>query len=169
MNLKTLVPNSERTAEQLQEMGKKGGIESGKAKRKKKTLKDNLTALLDADLTDAEIRRRLEHKGYTNEISNSIAISISLLQKALNGDVRAYEVIRDTIGEKPTEYNKVDIRTNSQEFQQARAEIDAYIKEFRTRCTTYQQEKQALFDMLEQVGTGKEIIAEIKRVIELKP
>ena len=63
MNLKTLVPNSERTAEQLQEMGKKGGIESGKAKRKKKTLKDNLTALLDADLTDAEIRRRLEHKG----------------------------------------------------------------------------------------------------------
>ena len=33
---KNLIPNSERSPEELREMGRKGGIASGKARRKKK-------------------------------------------------------------------------------------------------------------------------------------
>ena len=39
MNSNNLVPNSERSPEKLREMGRKGGIASGKARRKKAELK----------------------------------------------------------------------------------------------------------------------------------
>lgn len=40
MNTDNLIPNHERTPEELREMGRKGGIASGKARRKKRdTLK----------------------------------------------------------------------------------------------------------------------------------
>ena len=35
--------------------------------------------------------------------NNQEKISIALIEKALTGDVRAFETIRDTIGEKPTQ------------------------------------------------------------------
>lgn len=35
MNEKNLIPNSERSPEELREMGRKGGIKSGEARRKK--------------------------------------------------------------------------------------------------------------------------------------
>lgn len=36
---KNLIPNSERSPEELREMGRKGGIASGKARRKKKKVR----------------------------------------------------------------------------------------------------------------------------------
>ena len=36
MNSSNLIPNTERTPEELREMGRRGGIASGKARRKKK-------------------------------------------------------------------------------------------------------------------------------------
>jgi hypothetical protein len=38
VNSKNLIPNTERTPEELREMGRKGGIASGKARRKKRDL-----------------------------------------------------------------------------------------------------------------------------------
>ena len=38
MNESNLIPNTERTPEELREMGRKGGIASGKARRRKKAL-----------------------------------------------------------------------------------------------------------------------------------
>lgn len=38
MNSKNLIPNTERTPAELREMGRKGGIASGKARRKKRDL-----------------------------------------------------------------------------------------------------------------------------------
>jgi hypothetical protein len=34
-------------------------------------------------------------------------ISLALIQKALKGDTKAFEVIRDSIGEKPTEKQEI--------------------------------------------------------------
>ena len=84
MNENNLIPNSQRTPEELREMGRKGGIASGEARKRKKTLKEELIALLE-----------------TNDNNNKI--SVALLQKALNGDIQAFTTIRDTIGEKPRE------------------------------------------------------------------
>lgn len=73
-----------RTKSEAKERGRAGGIASGKARRERKTLKDELVLLLSTG-------------------NNQKNISVALLQKALNGSTKAFEVIRDTIGEKPTE------------------------------------------------------------------
>lgn len=79
-----LIPINERPKEEIQEMGRKGGTASGETRRRRKQLKEDLIALLE-----------------TNEWQERI--SLAILKKAASGDVKAYEVIRDTIGEKPKE------------------------------------------------------------------
>ena len=83
-NKQNLIPNSQRTPSELREMTRKAGIKSGEARRARKTLKETLIMMLE--------------EGNTQD-----NITFALLQKALNGDTKAYEVIRDTVGEKPTD------------------------------------------------------------------
>ena len=81
-NTKNLKPI--RSVNEAREMGKVGGVASGKARRERKTLKEELIALLKTG-------------------DNQTKLSVALLSSALNGNVKAFEVIRDTIGEKPKE------------------------------------------------------------------
>lgn len=87
-NEQNLIPNSERTPSELREQCRKGGIKSGEVRRARKTLREELLALLSV--------------GDTQE-----KLSLAQLQKALNGDTKAFEVIRDTIGEKPTDKQEI--------------------------------------------------------------
>lgn len=91
-NLKPIQSESE-----AREKGKIGGIKSGEARRAKKTMKEMLDYLLSK-----EIENKKGEKATTQE-----AISVSLIKQALNGNVKAFEVIRDTIGEKPTEKQEI--------------------------------------------------------------
>lgn len=84
MNENNLKPFNQLTEEEQRELARKGGIASGEARRRKKTLKEELIALLEMN-------------------DNNEKISLALLQKALNGDIQAFTTIRDTIGEKPTD------------------------------------------------------------------
>lgn len=97
---KNLKPQSERTKEEQRKIAKQGGIASGEARRRKKTMKEEMLALLDA--ID-------EKSGKTNQEN----ISLALLMQARRGNTKAYEIIRDTIGEKePDNVNlKGDIST----------------------------------------------------------
>lgn len=61
-----------------------------------KTMRETLEILLAKEITN-----KAGETATTRE-----AISVSLIKKAMSGDVRAFEVIRDTIGEKPTD--KID-------------------------------------------------------------
>ena len=80
------------TTKQAREIGRLGGIASSKAKKEKKLLKDLLEeALLKGTETDNE---------YIN-------ITLALIKEANKGNVKAYEVIRDTLGQKPAE--KVEV------------------------------------------------------------
>ena len=47
MNEKNLIPNSERTPKELQEMTRKGGIKSGEARRRRRTLREELLLMLE--------------------------------------------------------------------------------------------------------------------------
>ena len=73
-----------RTKKEARERGKNGGIKSGEIRRERKTLKDELLLLLSSEDTQNKV-------------------SLALIEKALSGDTKAFEVIRDTIGEKATE------------------------------------------------------------------
>lgn len=79
-----------RTKKEARERGKAGGIASGKARKERKTLKEELLLLLS--------------KGQTQE-----KVSLALIQQALNGNTKAFEVIRDTVGEKPIEKIEADV------------------------------------------------------------
>lgn len=87
-NLKPFDSNQSR--EEAKKNGRLGGIKSGEAKRAKKTMKEMLDYLLEK-----EIENKKGEKASTLE-----AISVSMIRQALNGNVKAFEVIRDTIGEK---------------------------------------------------------------------
>lgn len=60
MNEKNLIPNSERSPEELREMGRKGGIKSGESRRKK--ARDRKTAELMAKvlLESEEVKKLLD-------------------------------------------------------------------------------------------------------------
>lgn len=53
MKKSNLIPNSERSPEELREMGRRGGIQSGKSRRKKAQIKKNMkilaTMLMESD------------------------------------------------------------------------------------------------------------------------
>ena len=87
-----LIPTNKRSKEEARELGRKGGIASGKARRERKTLKDELIMLLEDD-------------------DNNFKISVALLKRALDGDISAFTTIRDTIGEKPTDKIEADVNS----------------------------------------------------------
>jgi hypothetical protein len=68
---------------------KKGGIKSGEARRRKRDIRLALEALLEKDVTDKA----------GNVLSGAEAIALKQMQKALKGDTRAFEVVRDTSGQ----------------------------------------------------------------------
>lgn len=76
-----------------QEEAKKGGIASGKARREKADLRKACEMLLEMDI-----------KGKDGTIkSGAEAIALAQLQKALKGDAKAFEMLRDTSGQKPVD------------------------------------------------------------------
>ena len=111
-NIGNLKPLS---TEKAREIGRKGGIASGKAKREKKTLKMELEALLEI----------MDEKGDSVQKKMSFA----LIKKAIKGDVRAFETIRDTIGQKPKENLNIDFEKSQAEAQELLANIKDMMKD----------------------------------------
>jgi hypothetical protein len=71
----------------------KGGNASAESRRQKKNLRLALEMLLEKDFKDKE--------GKT--ITGAEAITAKLFQQAMNGNVKAFETLRDTVGQKPVE------------------------------------------------------------------
>lgn len=53
MNEKNLIPNTERSPSELREMGRKGGIASGKVRRQKRELQKLARMLLDKQVVES--------------------------------------------------------------------------------------------------------------------
>ncbi len=95
-NEQNLVPfTSDQSREKAKENGRKGGIASGESKRARKTFRAELEALL--------AKHPLDKEGNESELSYQSAMIAAIVKKALKGDTKAFEIIRDTIGEKPAE------------------------------------------------------------------
>lgn len=86
------------SSEEARRNGKKGGVKSAQARREKKTFKELLKIAL-------EMRTK-------NGNTNAEEIVVSLILKAQSGDVKAFEAVRDTIGEKPKD--NVDVTTREE-------------------------------------------------------
>ena len=81
------------TSSEARENGKKGGIASGEARRAKKSLREAMQVLMDADLTGKD--------GKT--MTGTEAMAAKAFQAALKGDWKAWELVRNTAGQKPVD------------------------------------------------------------------
>ena len=77
--------------------GKIGGVKSGESKRRMKTFREELQQLLQMEITNKN----------GEVISTQQNINSAIILKAARGDVRAYEVIRDTLGQRPKDEKEV--------------------------------------------------------------
>jgi hypothetical protein len=101
-----LIPNSERTPEELRSMTKKGGINSGIARRKKKTFAELAKAMMDCKPTETQLKmiKEVFPDLEIEEVTNRALMIQKQMDKAVtDGDTKAFEVLRDTIGEKPSD------------------------------------------------------------------
>ena len=90
---------SDFTAEERSENGRKGGTASGQARRRQRTFRESINALLKCDAPDEELRSRLEQLGVDATVLNAIHMAVH--DKAMRGDLEAAKYLRDTAGEKP--------------------------------------------------------------------
>lgn len=81
-NQENLVP---LTTEKAREIGRKGGIASGKAKREKATMKKTLQMLLEMENSKGQTYKELA--------------TLGLLKGAMKGNSQNYRVILETLGE----------------------------------------------------------------------
>ena len=116
-NEQNLIPNSQRTPEELREMTRKAGIASGKARREKKTLADALRKILDEPISSGATMTRRE------------AIIANVMRRLNDtGNIKDLKVLAELIGEYS---QKIDIenlptiiQVNSEETAKKMREIE---------------------------------------------
>lgn len=91
------------TSEEARINGRKGGIASGKARKKKKTLNEIARALIDCDLNEKQ-KKEIQKMGLNPEDFNQWTACVLGLMKASakNGDVKAFSKLQEITGEAST-------------------------------------------------------------------
>ena len=119
-----LRPFSEISKEKRSEIAKKGGVASGEARRRKKTMQEKARAILDMTerLGKAESFKSIEDADGKNLTAEERSI-IEIAKKAMAGDIKALEFLRDTAGEKPVE--QVELLNEIEEAEREVSEIIA--------------------------------------------
>lgn len=100
-NEDNLVSLGERTTEEQREIARKGGIASGKARQRKRTMKEAAQIILNAPAT-AEQADILQKYGIAKQdCTQLMLIMVKAVQMASDGNLKAAEFVRDTLGENP--------------------------------------------------------------------
>ena len=99
-NEKNLIPNSERSPEELSELGRAGGIASGRARRRKRSMKEAADYYLSLPETDRRrVNAMLRDQIDPEDIDNQMAVVMGITDAAKHGDARAAAVLLKMLGE----------------------------------------------------------------------
>lgn len=102
------------TTEQAREIGRKGGLASAQKRKERKAMRETLQILLDLSIRTgkkANIEKSKSIRDLSSEnVSVQEAILMKQIEKALKGDLKALEFLRDTLGERPTD--NINLTTN---------------------------------------------------------
>lgn len=113
-----LIPFNKQTEEEQRENAKKGGIASGEARRRKKTLKDITNQILAAKVKDEKLAQTIREMGefeYDDEITNDMVLIFSLMDKAVkNGknSVNAFKELKTLAGEDDPQKYDMNLNVN---------------------------------------------------------
>ena len=132
VNEENLVSIGDQTTEKQRDITRKGGIASGKAKRMRKLIREAIEEFLAMKAPDAV--KNAFKSAFPDmdmaELTNTEAMTLAQLQKAIKGDAKAFELVRDTGGQKPVD--KQEIIGNVQKIfinKEDREEVDKHIDE----------------------------------------
>lgn len=99
-NEENLIPNSERTPEERREIAQKGGIASGAARRRKRSLREAADLYLSLPVADKrQVNKLLRRYVPEEDIDNQMAMIAGLHAAATDGDARAAAVLVKLLGE----------------------------------------------------------------------
>lgn len=99
-NEKNLIPFSQRTEREAREYGRAGGIASGAARRRKRSLKEAADIYLSLPVSDRRRWNKIARCGVDPEdVDNQMAMIIGLTEAATMGDAKAAKVIIDLLGD----------------------------------------------------------------------
>ena len=99
-NEKNLIPNEQRTPSERRENARKGGIASGKARRRKRSMKEAADLFLSLPVSDKrKFNKAARRYVDVEDIDNQMLRIMGLVDAATDGDARAARVVIDMIGE----------------------------------------------------------------------
>ena len=108
-NEKNLIPLDKRTKSEQREIQSSGGIASGAARRRKRSLKEAADLYLSLPVTDRRVFNKIARDGVEPEdIDNQMAIVAGLAGAAAQGDSKAAKVLFDLLGDADTGENAPD-------------------------------------------------------------
>lgn len=103
-NEKNLKPFNSLTEKEQREITSKGGKASAKKRQQNKTFKEIINKFLDGQVSDERLKQQMIEFGFADkEVSNKSCAVFALWKEAIKGNTKAFELMRDTIGEKPIE------------------------------------------------------------------
>ena len=88
----------------------RGGKASAEARRRKKDLRQALEMLLEKEWQDKN----------GNTLTGTEAVTAKLFEQAMKGNIKAFETLRDTVGQKPVERVEVAQIDREQSLQELR-------------------------------------------------
>ena len=100
MNEQNLIPNSERTPEEIKAMTTAGGIASGEARRRKKHGKELIRMLLEMQAKDGRLIKQAVDAGVAaDDVTNEVILHLRQMEKAaLKADTKAYTAVMKAAG-----------------------------------------------------------------------
>lgn len=103
-NSQNLIKNEDLTPSQRRKNASKAGKASAKKRKQNKTFKEIINKFLDGQVSDERLKQQMIEFGFADkEVSNKSCAVFALWKEAIKGNTKAFELMRDTIGEKPIE------------------------------------------------------------------
>lgn len=109
-NLTKMGKKRNLSTEEAQRMGRKGGKKSAEKKQEVKKFKKLCDEFLNKQLSQKEFKEHLKELGLDSEdMTNKMAMVIGMWEASISGNTKAFELIQNTIGEKPQETLNLNI------------------------------------------------------------
>lgn len=99
-NEKNLIPFNKRTESEQREIAQQGGIASGKARRRKRSMKEAADYYLSLPETDRRrVNAMLRDEVDPEDVDNQMSVVMGMAEAAKRGDARAAGVLLKMLGE----------------------------------------------------------------------
>lgn len=116
-NVKNLLKPDDLTPGQRRENARKAGKASAEAKKRRKAMRESLEVLLNLGMSEGEITDPETVKCWNELQGKNITVQdvvlVKQIMKAIKGDTKAAEFVRDTSGNRPTNEQRMDVAVDN--------------------------------------------------------